>query len=140
MPCPSYTPEAIHFWFLWHNPFRVHLLEQFEKQEIVMRTGHNLLSPRSKEVKVLLPFHALSKVCSGCGKWEQLEAPDEGGVRSYSRLKRCQGCRQSFFCGKKCQISILPSPSPFPHLHFLLLLYLTREQMRGRNTSPIARR
>ncbi|PWW72861.1 hypothetical protein C7212DRAFT_366273 [Tuber magnatum] len=110
--CPSYSPGVIHFWHKTGVSYHLNLLEQLEAQGILARTGYNLIEPCAKEVRILLPVVACSKVCWGCGRWEQLRSPDVNGVRHYGRLKRCQGCGQSFFCNTECQMKSWYKHSP----------------------------
>ncbi|CUS07045.1 unnamed protein product [Tuber aestivum] len=101
--CPSYCPGVIHFWHKTSVSYHLSILRQLEAQGILARTGYTLAEPCAQEVRVLLPDFACSRVCWGCGIWEQLRSPDVNGTRHYGRLKRCQGCGQSYFCNIDCQ-------------------------------------
>lgn len=103
-PTPSFEAGKITFWFSLSIPYRKDLLIQLVGLGVIEYTGWKLSDPPALEVRLLLRGDQCSRPCCGCGDWEQLDEPDkETGKRRYSRLLRCSGCLQCFFCSKKCQ-------------------------------------
>ncbi|KAH0612972.1 uncharacterized protein H6S33_009352 [Morchella sextelata] len=103
-PTPSFEAGKITFWFSLSIPYRKDLLIQLVELGVIEYTGWKLSDPPALEVRLLLRGDQCSRPCCGCGNWEQLDEPDkETGKRRYSRLLRCSGCLQCFFCSKECQ-------------------------------------
>ncbi|KAL7273926.1 hypothetical protein RUND412_003199 [Rhizina undulata] len=102
-PCPSYTKDSIHFWYSLAEEHSHEILLQLLNCQILAQTGEKLEDPTpAREVKLLLPVSQCSKVCWNCGHWEALSERDANGNRSYRRWKRCEGCKQCFFCHRRC--------------------------------------
>lgn len=108
-PVPSYEVGKITFWFSITIPYRKDLLIQLVHQGILECTGWSMADPPALEVRLLLGGDQCSRLCCGCGNWEQLDEPEKGtGKRRYKRLLRCGGCFQCFFCCESCQTRGFP--------------------------------